>query len=445
MKRIYIHNAKIVSDGKVVYGGIVIRDDTIEQVLSNLSMPNNSCDDVIDAQGGYILPGVIDEHVHFREPGLTTKGDIHSESIAAAAGGVTSIMDMPNTKPQTITLEAFDDKMRRMAESCVVNYSCYFGASNDNTSLLRQLDPHRVCGIKVFMGASTGNMLVNKLLALYDIFSIKNILVAVHCEDQDIINANIEKYRSEIVDGDLPLSYHNKIRTSVACFTSSTVAFRLARRLGTQLHILHVSTLQELRLFSDKKQGKRITGEVCVGYLNFSSSDYKKLGALIKVNPAMKTPNVRDELFRAIKDGRIDTIATDHAPHLLSEKQGGALKARSGMPSIQFSLLSMLQCVTKQLFDITMVVEKMCHAPARIYQIHDRGFIREGYKADLVLVKEGLMRTITDSDVLSKCRWTPFNGFDTSWYICNTFVNGQMVYDGHSVNEAIRGEELSFR
>ncbi len=445
MKRIYIHNANIVNEGKVVYGGIVIRDDVIEQVLSNFSMPSYSCDEVIDAQGGYILPGVIDEHVHFREPGLTTKADIHSESIAAAAGGVTSIMDMPNTKPQTTTFEAFDDKMKRMAQSCVVNYSCYFGATNENIPLLQELDPHRVCGIKVFMGASTGNMLVDNNKVLREIFSIKDILVAVHCEDQDIIKANLEKYRPKIEDDDLPLSYHNKIRSTTACFSSSTVAFRLAQQLDTQLHILHISTLRELRLLSDKKHDKRITGEVCVGYLNFTSSDYKRLGALIKVNPAIKTPNTRDELFRAINDGRIDTIATDHAPHLFSEKQGGALKACSGMPSIQFSLVSMLQCVTKQIFDITTVVEKMCHAPARIYQIHCRGFIREGYKADLVIVKEGILRTITDSNVFSKCGWTPFNGFKTNWNICNTFVNGQMVYDGRAVNDTIRGEELTFR
>jgi len=445
MKRTYIYNALLVNEGKVFQGGVVICNDTIEQVLQSPSLPNYSCDIVIDAAGAYLIPGVIDEHVHFREPGMTDKGDIYSESKAAVAGGVTSVMDMPNTNPQTTTLAAFEEKMKLMAQRCLVNYSCYFGATNDNIEVLRDLDSHRVCGIKVFMGASTGNMLVNDKRALHDIFSIKNILIATHCEDQAVINENIEKYSSKIVADDLPVAYHNKIRSTSACFRSASTAYRLAQRLGTQLHILHVSTMQELRLFSNKKD-KHITGEVCVGYLNFTSSDYKKMGALIKVNPAIKTPNNRDELYRAINEGRIETIATDHAPHLLSDKQGGALKAKSGMPSIQFALISMLEFVSKQVFTITTVVDKMCHAPARLFKIHQRGFIREGYKADLVLVRDNITPyTISNCDVISKCGWTPFAGFDSHWKIDYTIINGNIVYNGSRVIDSYRGEELSFR
>lgn len=445
MKRTYIHNALLVNEGKIFQGGVVICNDTIEQVLQSPSLPNYSCEVVIDAAGAYLIPGVIDEHVHFREPGMTDKGDIYTESKAAAAGGVTSIMDMPNTNPQTTTLEAYEEKMRLMAQKCLVNYSCYFGATNDNIEVLRDLDPHRVCGIKVFMGSSTGNMLVNDKRALHEIFSIKNILIATHCEDQEVINENIEKYSSKMVENDLPMAYHNKIRSTSACFRSASTAYRLAMRLGTQLHILHISTMQELRLFSNKND-RHITGEVCVGYLNFTSSDYRKFGALIKVNPAIKTPNSRDELYRAINEGRIETIATDHAPHLLSDKQGGALRAKSGMPSIQFALISMLELASKQIFSITTVVDKMCHAPARLFRIHQRGFIREGYKADLVLVRDNVTPYIINNrDVLSKCGWTPFDGFSFHWKIDYTIVNGNIVYNGSRVIDSWRGEELSFR
>lgn len=445
MKRTYIHNALLVNEGKVFQGGVVICNDTIEQVLQSPSLPNYSCEVVIDAAGAYLIPGVIDEHVHFREPGMTDKGDIYTESKAAAAGGVTSIMDMPNTNPQTTTLEAYEEKMKLMAQRCLVNYSCYFGATNDNIEVLRDLDSHRVCGIKVFMGSSTGNMLVSDKRALHEIFSIKNILIATHCEDQAVINENIEKYSSKMVANDLPVAYHNKIRSTSACFRSASTAYRLAKRLGTQLHILHISTMQELRLFSNKND-RHITGEVCVGYLNFTSSDYRKYGALIKVNPAIKTPNNRDELYRAINEGRIETIATDHAPHLLSDKQGGALKAKSGMPSIQFALINMLELVSKQIFSITTVVDKMCHAPARLFKIHQRGFIREGYKADLVLVRDNATPYIIgNSDVLSKCGWTPFAGFSSHWKIDYTIINGNIVYNGSRVIDSCRGEELSFR
>lgn len=445
MKRTYIHNALLVNEGKVFQGGVVICNDTIEQVLQSPSLPNYSCEVVIDAAGAYLIPGVIDEHVHFREPGMTDKGDIYTESKAAAAGGVTSIMDMPNTNPQTTTLEAYEEKMKLMAQRCLVNYSCYFGATNDNIEVLRDLDSHRVCGIKVFMGSSTGNMLVSDKRALHEIFSIKNILIATHCEDQAVINENIEKYSSKMVANDLPVAYHNKIRSTSACFRSASTAYRLAKRLGTQLHILHISTMQELRLFSNKNN-RHITGEVCVGYLNFTSSDYRKYGALIKVNPAIKTPNNRDELYRAINEGRIETIATDHAPHLLSDKQGGALKAKSGMPSIQFALINMLELVSKQIFSITTVVDKMCHAPARLFKIHQRGFIREGYKADLVLVRDNATPyVIGNSDVLSKCGWTPFAGFSSHWKIDYTIINGNIVYNGSRVIDSCRGEELSFR
>ena len=392
------------------------------------------------------MPGVIDDHVHFRDPGLTHKADIGSESRAAAAGGVTSVMDMPNTLPQTTTLEALEAKMDLMNERCVVNHSCYFGATNDNYADFARLDPSRVCGIKLFMGSSTGNMLVDRMESLRAIFGSTNLLIAAHCEDTAIIRRNTEKYKAAYADeDDVPVGKHPHIRSSAACYASSSLAVKLARETGARLHVLHLSTARELSLLdAGPVSGKRITGEACVAHLLFSQADYRTLGTLIKCNPAVKTKADRDALRQAVNDDVIDVIATDHAPHLITEKKGGALKAVSGMPMIQFSLVSMLQLVDEGIFTIEKVVEKMCHAPARLYGIRERGFIREGWKADLVLVRPDTPWTLEKSLIQSKCGWSPLEGHTFDWRVERTFVNGHTVYDGHQVDGSYRGEELRF-
>ena len=384
--------------------------------------------------------------MHFRDPGLTHKADILSESRAAAAGGVTGIMDMPNTLPQTTTLEALDAKLNLLDERCIVNHSCYFGATNNNYGDFARLDRSRVCGIKLFMGSSTGNMLVDRMESLRAIFGSTDLLIAVHCEDPAIIRRNMEKYKAQYADeDDVPVSKHPNIRSSAACYASSSLAVKLARETGARLHVLHLSTARELNLLeAGPVSGKKITGEACVAHLLFSQTDYRTLGTLIKCNPAVKTKADRDALRRAVNEDVIDVIATDHAPHLITEKKGGALKAVSGMPMIQFSLVSMLQLVDEGIFTIEKVVEKMCHAPAQLYGICERGFIREGWKADLVLVRPDTPWTLEKSLIQSKCGWSPLEGRTFEWRVERTFVNGHTVYDGHAVDESYRGEELRF-
>ena len=391
MKRTLIHNATIVNEGQSVKGSVVIEDGRIAEVLTNWKPLSAPCDETIDATGCYLLPGIIDDHVHFRDPGLTHKADILTESRAAAAGGVTSIMDMPNTNPVTTTLDALNAKLDLLNEKCIVNHSCYFGATNDNYSEFGKLDKHRVCGIKLFMGSSTGNMLVDKMNSLLNIFNGTDMLIAAHCEDQETIKNNIAKYKEMFAgENDIPIGKHPYIRSSAACYASSELAVRLARIAGARLHILHVSTAKELQLFNDYSLSeKHITAEACVAHLLFTLSDYRTLGTRIKCNPAIKKQADRDALRAAVNSGLIDVIATDHAPHLLSEKEGGALKAMSGMPMIQFSLVSMLQLVDEGVFTLETIVEKMCHAPAQIYRINERGYIREGYRADLVAYPGG--------------------------------------------------------
>jgi dihydroorotase len=449
MKRTLIDDVVIVSDGRRVRGSVVVEGERIAEVLSEGEAPEAECDETISGQGCYLLPGVIDDHVHFRDPGLTHKADVESESRAAAAGGVTSVMDMPNTKPQTTTLEDWEAKMKMFAEKCRVNYSCYFGATNDNAALLSHLDPHRVCGVKLFMGSSTGNMLVDKEEALNRIFAESSLPVAVHCEDQTIIKRNTERALSEHgADGDVPVEMHPLIRSEEACYESSKLAVELARKHGARLHLLHVSTARELELLQagSLTADKRITAEACVAHLKFADSDYARLGTRIKCNPAIKTAADRDALRRALTDGRIDVVATDHAPHLLSEKAGGAVKAVSGMPMLQFSLISMLGLADEGVLSIEQVVEKMCHAPALLFDISGRGFVRRGYKADLVMVaRTAEPWTLTADDVRSKCGWSPLEGEKLGWQVVRTFVNGRQVYaDGH-VDDTVRGEELSFR
>ena len=446
MKRTLIHNATIVNEGRSVQGSVVIEGDRIAEVLTygkKLSVP---CDETIDATGCCLLPGVIDDHVHFRDPGLTHKADILTESRAAAAGGVTSIMDMPNTNPLTTTLSALEQKFDLLNEKCIVNHSCYFGATNNNYTEFNQLDKHRVCGIKLFMGSSTGNMLVDKTNSLLNIFNGTDMLIATHCESQEIIKKNTEYYKKMFSDApEVPISKHPNIRSSAACYASTELAVRMASLAGARLHVLHVSTAKELQLFSDiPLEEKHITAEACVAHLLYRQQDYKELGTRIKCNPSIKKQADRDALRNAVNTGVIDVIATDHAPHLLSEKEGGALKAMSGMPMIQFSLVSMLELAEKGIFSIEIIVEKMCHAPAQIYGICDRGYVREGYKADLVLVSHGDRWEVNSENILSKCGWSPLEGNSFRWKVERTFANGHLIYSDGQVDDTYRGEELRF-
>lgn len=445
MRRTLIENAVIVNEGRKVTGSVVIEGEKIAEILVGEEKASAPCDEVIDATGCYLLPGAIDEHVHFRDPGLTHKADITTESRAAAAGGVTSIMDMPNTNPQTTTLEALEEKFALLAEKSSVNYSCYFGATNSNYTQFPQLDKRRVCGVKLFMGSSTGNMLVDRMASLRNIFGGTDLLIAAHCEDQGIIKENTDRYKKEFGGDDVPLAYHPLIRSAEACYRSSELAVQLAREANARLHIMHISTARELDLFSDAPlKEKRITAEACVSHLLFTEEDYQTLGARIKCNPAIKTADDRKALQEAVSSGLIDAIATDHAPHLLSEKEGGALKAMSGMPMIQFSLVSMLELADKGAFTIEKVVEKMAHAPAQMYDIQNRGYIRKGYQADLVLVRPDSEWTVTTDCILSKCGWSPLEGHTFRWKVEKTFANGHLLFDNGKIDENYRGQELVF-
>lgn len=444
MKRTCIKDALIINEGKRFVGSVVIEDERIAEVLPQDENPQYPCDELIHAEGLYLIPGVIDEHVHFRDPGLTHKADMHTESMAAVAGGVTSFMDMPNTNPQTTTLEALEDKFNDAAQKSVANYSFYFGATNSNAHLLSELDKRTVCGVKLFMGASTGNMLVDRLDALKSIFRQSPILIATHCEDQSIIKDNMDAFRKRYGD-DPDVWHHPDIRNTEACFQSSALAVRLAQEFGSRLHILHITTEKELQLFEDKPLNeKHITSEVTVSHLLFCDDDYSTLGSRIKCNPSIKTKSDRDALRKAITTNMIDTIGTDHAPHLLSEKQGGAFKAVSGMPMIQFSLVNMLELAEQGVLTIEQVVEKMCHAPARLYQIEQRGFIRPDYKADLVLIHPDKPWKVCQENILSKCQWSPMEGHTFKAKVEKTFVNGHLVYDDGRVDADYRGAMLTF-
>lgn len=444
MKRTLIHHAIIVNEGKKFAGSVVIEGEQIAEVIAGDARPAQACDEEIDAKGCYLIPGVIDDHVHFRDPGLTHKADMSTETAAAAAGGVTSFMDMPNCNPQTTTLEALNAKFADAAHKCIVNYSFYFGATNNNADQLAQLDKTHVCGVKLFMGASTGNMLVDRMESLRKIFSEAGMLIATHCEDQNIIRQNTEYYKEKYGE-DLDISYHPLIRSEEACYHSSALAVQLAKETNARLHILHISTARELELFEDKPIAeKRITAEACVSHLFFCDEDYKTLGARIKCNPSIKTAHDRDALRQALTTNRIDVIGTDHAPHLLREKEGGALKAVSGMPTLQFSLVSIFELVHQGILTVEQLVQKMCHAPAELYQIAGRGYIRPGYKADLVLVNPESEWTVTSECILSKCAWSPMEGQCFHAQVEKTFVNGTVVYENGKVNTAHRGQALTF-
>ena len=443
--RTIIRNATIVNEGKQFVGSVVVEDEMIQSVLT-ADDSTQTYENEIDATGLYLFPGVIDDHVHFREPGFDYKADIASESRTAAAGGVTSYMEMPNTNPQTVTLEALNHKFNIARNKSRVNYSFYFGATNDNANLLLQLDRSRVPGVKVFMGSSTGNMLVDKEEALYKLFRTSPLLIMAHCEDTGIINHNIKMFRKKYRgQNDFPVRYHSRIRSVEACYKSSSFAVQLAKETGARLHIAHVSTAKELSLFESKPiEEKRITAEVVIAHLMFSTEDYDRLGTKIKCNPSVKTPEDQAALRKALTSGLIDVVATDHAPHLLNEKVGGALKAASGMPMIQFSLVSMLEMVDAGVLPIERVPDLMSHNPAKLFHIEKRGYIRPGYYADLVLVEPNANWQVMAGRYYTKCGWTPMDERTFNWRVRRTVVNGKTAYCDGIVVDGIRGKELVF-
>ena len=440
-----IKNATIINEGSRFVGSVLIENDKIAAVYSgNLPEIDLSNVTVIDGTGKWLIPGVIDDQVHFREPGLTHKGDLTTESRAAVAGGVTSYMDMPNTKPQTVTIDELNKKFDRAAEVSVANYSFYMGATNDNLEEVLKADPKRTCGVKVFMGSSTGNMLVDSEKTLSGIFSEVKMLIATHCEKEEVIKSNIAKYTALYGD-DLPVKYHPMIRDAEACYQSSAEAVGLATKYNARLHVLHLSSAKEMSLFEQKPlTEKRITGEVCVHHLWFDDRDYENYGNRIKWNPSIKSEADKFALREALINGRLDVVATDHAPHLPSEKEGGCFKAYSGGPLVQHSLVLMLEMALQGIFSLELVIDKMCHAPATLYRVENRGFIREGYFADLVLVNPKDEWTVTKDNLRYKCGWSPLEGDSFRTKVEKTFVNGVLAYDNGAINENCRGRELSF-
>lgn len=436
-----IKNGTIVNEGCQYAGSIVIDNDKIVCVTKQQDIPETSFDKVIDASGCFVLPGVIDDHVHFREPGLTVKADMDSESRAAAAGGVTSYFDMPNTVPQTTTIEALEEKFRIAAEKSHVNYSFFFGATNDNMDSFDSLDPRRIPGIKLFMGSSTGNMLVDRQEVLQQLFSTCKLPIMAHCEDTDIINSNMAAAMAHGTD-DPDVNLHMLIRSEEACYNSTLLAVSLAQTYGTRLHVAHLTTAKEAELFG---RFQHITAEATVGHLFFTHLDHREQGARIKVNPAIKTQIDRDALRTALNDGRISVIGTDHAPHLIEQKQGGCAKAASGMPMIQFSLVTMLELVDEGVLSIERMVQLMCHNPATLFEVNERGFLREGYKADLVIVRPDSPWTVTPECILSKCGWSPMEGHTYRWKVDKTLCNGHIVYNSGTVDTNYIGEAIAFR
>ncbi len=445
MSSILIKNARIVNEGKILRNDLLIKDELITAIGSSGEWKIPSGTIIIEARGLLLMPGIIDDQVHFREPGLTHKGTIFSESRAAAAGGITSFMDMPNTFPQTITIEALEDKYRLGAENSFINYSFNIGATNDNIDEILKADHEKVCGIKIFMGSSTGNMLVDNEKALRELFRRAHMPVSAHCEDEPTIRRNSEIQR-KIYGDDVPIYLHPVIRSREACFISSSYAISLAQEYNTRLHIFHLSTADEMKLFSNKLpiSEKRINGEVCVHHLCFDDSDYETLGTRIKWNPAIKTKYDREALIEGVINDRIDVIATDHAPHTLEEKSGTYFKAPSGGPLVQHSLVIMLELWHRKVISLEKIVEKMCHNPAILFNVRKRGFIREGYKADLCLVDPESSWTVSAENILYKCGWSPFEGTTFRSRVVRTIVNGTIVYDDGVLKDDYRGQRLLF-
>lgn len=444
MSAILIKNATVVNEGTQRILDVLVKDGLITKIGSYLQTEGQVRE--VDAEGLYLLPGCIDDQVHFREPGLTHKANIHTESCAAVAGGITSFMEMPNTVPNTLSQALLQDKYDIAAQSSPANYSFFMGASNDNLDEVLKTDPENVCGIKVFMGSSTGNMLVDNEQTLEYLFSrVSPMLIATHCEDEATVRRNLEAAKEKYGEN-IPVEMHPIIRSEEACYLSSSMAVRLAKKFGTRLHVLHISTARELELFDGNipLESKQITAEACVHHLWFSDKDYTDKGNFIKWNPAVKTVQDREAIWEAVLDNRIDVIATDHAPHTLEEKNQSYLQAPSGGPLVQHALLAMLEKVRQGKFSLEALVEKMAHAPATCFKIRQRGFIREGYFADLVLVDPKAQTPVSRDSLLSKCGWSPFEGLTFSHAISLTLVNGNIAYEKQRVNTELRGAHLTF-
>lgn len=443
METTLILNANIVNEGKVFQGDVFLKGSRIEAIGKDLA--SRKADRTIDARGFYLLPGVIDDQVHFREPGLTHKGNIYSEARAAVAGGVTSYMEMPNTNPPTFTQELLEEKYSIAARTSLANYSFFMGAANDNLDEVMKTDITRVCGLKIFMGSSTGNLLVDNPQTLENYFSRFPSLIAAHCEDEATIRKNTEAFREKYGE-DVPIESHPLIRSHDACLISSSFAVDLAKKHGTRFHVLHISTAAETKLFDNSLplEKKKITAEACVHHLWFNDSYYKELGTLIKWNPAIKTANDQKQILEAVLNDRIDVIATDHAPHTLEEKQNKYFKAPSGGPLVQHSLVAMLEFYHQKKMKLETVVQKMSHNPAIAFQIAERGFIREGYFADLVLIDLDQPWSVSKDNILAHCGWSPFQGVTFKSKVISTFVSGHLAYDKGQFNESVKGQRLLF-
>lgn len=445
MQKKVLKGGTIINEGKQFIADILIQNQRIEQISPSISTPADA--EEINVEGKWILPGCIDDQVHFREPGLTHKANIASEAKAAVAGGITSFMEMPNTVPNALTQELLEDKYQRAAASSIANYSFFMGASNDNLDEVLKTNGKNVCGVKIFMGSSTGNMLVDSEAALEGLFQrVPPMLIATHCEDEMTIRKNTELFRQKYGEN-VPIETHPLIRSAEACYISSSLAVRLAKKYDTRLHILHISTAKELELFDNSipLEQKKITAEACIHHLWFSDEDYATKGNWIKWNPAVKTAHDRSELWKAVLDNHIDVIATDHAPHTKEEKMQSYFKAPSGGPLVQHALLAMLEKVKNGVISIERVVEKMAHAPATLFKIENRGYIREGYFADLVVVDPTSSYQVTEENILAQCNWSPFEGYTFKHKIASTFVNGNLVYNGTNICSDAKGSRLTFR
>jgi len=445
MNNYLIKNATIINEQEQFIGNILIKNHKISQISNSpiTKYPANTY--IIDGAGKWLIPGVIDDQVHFRDPGLTHKGDLYTESRAAVAGGITSFMEMPNTNPQTTTIALLKEKFESASNKSLANFSFYIGATNDNLSELKKVSRKLTCGIKVFMGSSTGNMLVDQLDSLNAIFTITDLPIAVHCEDEETIQSNLAKYKNEYGD-DIPTEYHPLIRSHEACLKSSTLAANLARKHNTRLHIIHLSTAEELQHFQNDipSRDKRITSEVCIHHLWFDENDYPRKGNLIKWNPAVKNLSDKEALIQAVKDGYIDVIATDHAPHTLEEKDNPYTKSPSGGPMVQHALVTMLEYVHQGIFTVEQIVDKMCHTPADIFQVKNRGYLREGYYADMVLIDPNDPWTVNKTNLIYKCGWSPMEGISYKSRVTHTFINGNLAYDNGVFDESNMGKALEF-
>lgn len=444
MKSYLIKNAKIVNEGIVFASDVLIENEYISKIATEISVPENV--EIIDANGTYLIPGMIDDQVHFREPGLTHKANIATESKAAIAGGITSFIEMPNTVPQATTQQLLEEKFKKAGETSYANYSFMFGGTNDNLDELLKTNPKNVAGIKLFLGSSTGNMLVDNQEVLEKIFSSTKMLISVHCEDEATVRKNTAIFKEKYGD-DIPVKYHPVIRSEEACYLSSSKAIELAKKTGARLHVFHLSTEKETHLFRNDipLEDKQITAEVCVHHLWFTDKDYDKKGTHIKWNPAVKTQKDKDGLWKALLDDRIDVIATDHAPHTLDEKANVYTKAPSGGPLVQHAVTAIFEKVKEGVISVEKAVEKMCHNPAKLFRVKNRGFIKEGFFADLVLVDPNNNWKVSKENVLYKCGWSPFEGTKFSSKITHTFVNGNLMYNNGKFNETIKGKRLEFK